>query len=94
MHFTAHHGPMLDAGGHNKNVAKVEGAIPQLDVERSLEHNKEIVCVVMLMPVELPVKLGHHNVVAVVSRNGAGRKTLGLNVSLTVGLLLYLGAVD
>jgi hypothetical protein len=70
-----------------------DGAIPRLDAERSLEHKKEIVRVVMPMPVEWPIKLGHHNVVAVVSRNGAGRKTLGERVAQS-RLMVYLGAID
>ena len=52
--YALHRGPrqLLDAGGRNKNVAGVEGdgAIPRLDVERSLEHKKEIIRVVMPMP--------------------------------------------
>ena len=45
MHFPARHGAVLDAGRHYKNFARVEGdgAIPQFDVERTLEHKKKIV---------------------------------------------------
>src|SRR5579872_1124744 len=78
MHFPPRHGPVLDAFGYNKNFARVEGdcAIPQLDVEGTLEHKKKIVRVVMLMPMERPLKLGDHNVVVVVSRNCARGKAV------------------
>jgi len=38
MYFPARDRPVLDADGHNKDVAGVEGdgAIPQLDVKRAL----------------------------------------------------------
>jgi hypothetical protein len=44
VHFPARHGPLLDALGHNENLARFEfdRAIPQLDVERTLEHKKKI----------------------------------------------------
>src|SRR5689334_19000543 len=73
LHFPPRYGAMLDAPGYDKNLAGVEGhrAIAQLDVKRTLEHKKEIVRVVMLVPMEWPLELGHHDVVVVVSRNGA-----------------------
>ena len=71
MHFPPCHGPVLDAFGDNENFAGVEGnrAIPQLDVERTLEHKKKIVRVVMLMPVEWPLELSHQYVVVVIKKN-------------------------
>jgi hypothetical protein len=62
---------MFDASGHNKNLAGVngDGAISQFDVERTLEHQKKIIRVIMLMPVEWALELGNHNVVAVVCGN-------------------------
>ena len=66
---------MLNAFGNNEYFAGAEGnlAIPQLDVERSFEDEKKIVCLVMFVPMERPFKLGHHDVVVIVSGNGAGR---------------------
>ena len=79
MHFTSRHRPVLNADRHNKDLAWVEGdgAIPQLDVERALKHKKEIVRVVVFVPVEWSLKFGHHDVVVVVNRNGARREPVG-----------------
>ena len=54
------HGAVLDAPRHDKNLARVEDdrAVPQLDVERPLEHKKEVVRVIMLVPVERAFELG------------------------------------
>ena len=59
MNFAARDGPVLDAFGHNKNLAGIEGnrAIPQLDVERALEDEKEIVGVLMFVPMNGPSSL-------------------------------------
>ena len=58
VHFGARHGPVLDALRNNKDLAGIEDdrAIPQLDVERTLQHKKKIVGVVMLMPMERPLR--------------------------------------
>ena len=54
VHFPASHGPMFNTLGHDKHLAEVErdGAIPQLDVERTLEHKEKIVRLVMFVPVK------------------------------------------
>jgi hypothetical protein len=79
MHFPARHGAVLDAGRHYKNFAGIEGdgAIPQLDVERSFKDKKKTVCLVMFVPVQRPLKFGYHYVVVVVSRNCAWGETVG-----------------
>jgi hypothetical protein len=66
---------MLNTFGHDKHLAGIKGdrAIPELDVERTLEHKEEIVCLVMLVPVERPFELGRHDVVVVVGRNNRTR---------------------
>jgi hypothetical protein len=71
VHFLARYGPMLNALGYDEHLAGIEGdrAVPELDVERTLEHKEEIVCLVMLVPVERSFELGHHDVVVVVGRN-------------------------
>jgi hypothetical protein len=53
VHLAARDGAMLDALRHHEDFAGIErdGAIAQLDVERTLEHEKEIVGVVVLVPV-------------------------------------------
>jgi hypothetical protein len=45
---------MFNPFGNDKHLAMVEcdRAIPQLDVERSFEDKKKIVCLVMFVPVE------------------------------------------
>src|SRR6185437_11125205 len=60
-------------------LAGIEGdrAIAQLNVERALEHKKEIVRLVMLVPMEGPFELGHHDVVGVIGRNRVRRETVG-----------------
>ena len=52
MHFTAGHGSCSTPVGATKMSPGLrgDGAIPRLDVERSLEHKKEIIRVVMPMP--------------------------------------------
>ena len=44
---------MLDTLWHHKDLAAVQrdGAVAQLDVERALQHEEEIVGLVMLVPV-------------------------------------------
>src|SRR5581483_3084120 len=56
VHFAPRHGAVLDALWHDKDFAGIErdGAVAQLDVELALQHEKEIVGVVMLVPVERP----------------------------------------
>ena len=56
---------------------KGNGAIPKLDVERPVEHQKEIVRVVVLVPMKWPFELGDHDVVVVVGRYRARRETVG-----------------
>jgi hypothetical protein len=70
---------MLNPLGHDKHLrgAQRNRAIPQLDFERSFEDKKEILCLVMFVSVERPFKLGHHDVVIVVSGNSAGREAIG-----------------
>src|SRR5262249_35676793 len=77
--LTPCHRPMFDSSGHHKNLAREERdcAVPQLNVERSAKDKKEIVRLVMFVPVERPFELGHHDVVVVVSGNSAGREALG-----------------
>src|ERR1700760_110888 len=78
MHFPARDGSMFDALGYDEHLAGVEGnrAIPQLDVERALEHQEKIVGVVVLVPVVWPDELGDHDVVVIVNRNCPRRERL------------------
>src|SRR5262249_58035158 len=73
--------PLGDARppAHHEHLALIEGhcAVPQLDVERACESKEEIVGVVVLVPMERPLKLGDHNVVTVVGRNGTWGEPVG-----------------
>ena len=71
VYFPTGHRPVLDASGHNKDLAGVEadGAVLQFDVERTLEHKEKIVRVLVLMPVEWPLELSHQYVVVVIKKN-------------------------
>ncbi len=79
MRFLARDRAMLDAVRHDEHLAGPErhGAVAQLDVERALQHEEEIVGVVVLVPDELALHLHDHHVVAVVGRHGARRPVFG-----------------
>src|SRR5262249_52468106 len=89
MHLSARHRAMLNPLGHHEYLTLIEGdrAVPKLDVERSSEHKEEIVSVVVLVPVKWPLKLGDHDVVAVVGCN----RTRGKAVSESRELLGKVG---
>jgi hypothetical protein len=59
VYLPACHGPVLNPFRDHKHGAGPERnrAIPQLDVERSFEDKKKIVCLVMFVPMERPSSL-------------------------------------
>ena len=79
MNFLARDRAMLDAFRHHEQFARPErhGAVAQLDVELALQHQEEIVGLVVLVPDELALHLHDHHVVVVELRDGARREVLG-----------------
>jgi hypothetical protein len=58
---------VLDSLGHDEQLTRPEGdiAITQLDDQAALEHEKEVIGVVVLVPHELALRLDDHEDVAV-----------------------------
>src|SRR3954452_18032740 len=69
---------MLDAFRHDEHLAgaKRHGAVAQLDVEHALEHEEEIIGIVVLVPDEFALELRNHHVVAVVGGHCAWRENI------------------
>jgi len=72
-------GAMLDALRHDEHLAfaQFDVPIPQLDRQAALQHQEEVVGVVVLVPVEWALHLHDHQVVAVELAYGAGAVVLG-----------------
>src|SRR5215212_1442326 len=73
------HGTMLDTFGHHEQLARsqMDLAVAQLDREMALEHEEEVVRVVVLVPDELALDLDHHHVMSVELGYRAGLPVLG-----------------
>src|SRR5690349_1291276 len=63
---------MLHALGHNEHLAGSEAnvAVPHLDHQAALEHEKEVVRVCMRVPDELTLDLDHHQIVTIELADG------------------------
>ena len=73
VHFLLRDRTVLNTLRDNEHLArsKRNGSIAQLDVELSLEDEKKIICLVMLVPNKLPLHLYDHHVVGVELRHGS-----------------------
>src|SRR5262245_4539869 len=78
MNFSPRNGPMFYSFGYDEDFTRIEShrAISQLDVERTLEYEEEIVRVIVLVPVKRAFQLGNHDVVVIVGRDRARRKSI------------------
>src|SRR5262245_34524861 len=58
---------MLDPLGHHEHLTGTEGdvSVAHLNGHSSLEHEEEVVCVVVLVPNKRPLHFDYHQVVAI-----------------------------
>jgi hypothetical protein len=79
VHLVLRDGPVLDPLRNDEQVAGAQrdAAVAQLDRELTLQHEEEIVRVVVLVPDELALNLRDHDVVAVELGHGARLPVLG-----------------
>ena len=79
MHLLRCNRPMLHTLRHDEQLSRRErdAAVAQLDGHMPLDHIEEVVGVVVLVPHELAIELGHHDIMAVELRDGARLKVLG-----------------
>src|SRR5688572_24264879 len=73
MHFLLRHRPVLDTARDDEQLARTErhALVTQVDPEPPLEHQEEVVRLVVFVPDELTLQLHDHDVVAIVEGDGA-----------------------
>jgi hypothetical protein len=79
MHFFSGTRAVLDAARDNEHFAGAEGddAVGELNVQRALEDEEEVVGVVMLVPDELALNFHDHDVEVIQLRDRARRPVVG-----------------
>jgi hypothetical protein len=79
MHLTPGYRAVLDPFRHDIHVARYQRDrfVTQLDIEGPLEHEEEVIGLVVLMLDKGTTEFGHHNVVAIELGDGPRHEIVG-----------------